>query len=236
MEVRRMLEIYHRASQVQIWLGVEEQDSTIAIKHIQEAADMNLRQRKENRETLAPVYTLLGRTSSLPEPNACIIEALTRFFGRPWWSRAWVVQELVAAEKAQFHCGSDILSIDHFHNGVEYICTAVFRCRRSTPHPYSTTSYQNVLTMFDVIRQPILKNVPLLWLLKHCADLDATKPEDKIYSLLGLAGDNLNIVPDYTQPPIDIYTRTAQEITVARQDLKILCYSGGSGSLFNLPS
>jgi hypothetical protein len=38
---------------------------------------------------------------------------MQELFTRPWWSRVWVLQELVVSRKAEFACGKERLAREH---------------------------------------------------------------------------------------------------------------------------
>jgi hypothetical protein len=52
-----------------------------------------------------------------------------------------------------------------------------------------------------------------------------TDPRDKIYGLLGLATDNLDIVPDYNKTPQEVYTDVARAQINATQNLDVITQS-----------
>lgn len=120
-QVRQMFYIYNRASEVIVWLGDQNRDSHQALKFIS--------------SSLRPCFESVGFSCTDEQANVksgfwiafdeggddkCrnAIESLTtskharswssiaRLLCRPWWARAWTVQELISAQKATVLCGT----------------------------------------------------------------------------------------------------------------------------------
>ena len=112
---------------------------------------------------------------------------------RPYWRRAWVLQEFAVARDAFFVCGSQIM---HWQELYEAIQTIVGCYERSPEDWFSIEPlWLPVLRMFFVRNH--FHNCPLNLLLGHLLIetstanqyLNATDPRDKIFSLLGLSCD-----------------------------------------------
>ncbi|KAH9205973.1 heterokaryon incompatibility, partial [Leptodontidium sp. 2 PMI_412] len=74
-QLEQMRQIYVQALSVVAWLGPAESNSDAALHWIQQ-------------------YDLKKDLSPTSLENADIINALSRLFTRPYWSRVWVIQEL----------------------------------------------------------------------------------------------------------------------------------------------
>jgi hypothetical protein len=92
----------------------------------------------------------------------------------------------------------------------------------------------------DTIRQSIQRgNAPaLLPLLKIYRDRGATDPRDKIYALLGIAGDLsiYDIWPDYNVPFQEVYKATALQLIIMYRSLEVLNLTLGLSKSSELPS
>lgn len=88
-QVKLMGSIYSMAKRVVIWLGPASEDSGLAIDFIQEL--------KAKLPSIQLNVNLCQRT--LTEPFHPKWAALSRFCERPWFSRLWVIQEVVLASK-----------------------------------------------------------------------------------------------------------------------------------------
>jgi hypothetical protein len=69
-----------------VWLGPESNGSGRAFTLITKYVDKPLRNRK---------------TTVLPHDSLCVLE----LWGRRYWIRMWIVQEIVMARKVFLHCG-----------------------------------------------------------------------------------------------------------------------------------
>jgi hypothetical protein len=107
-QVRLMSRIYSRSQRLLIWLGVESQDSNLAMDFLSHTG------RKMLAEGLPPVLELLGGITSLS--LAEIRQSVINLLARPWFTRAWVLQEYVlgGADDTLFMCGSKTLSNESF--------------------------------------------------------------------------------------------------------------------------
>jgi len=80
-----------------------------------------------------------------------------------------------------------------------------------------------------VARKGMLKTsdcVCLYCLLNCTLTLQATNPKDKIYALLGIAGNRngLVVIPDYSKTDVDVFTDVAEQIILMKNDLSIFSY------------
>jgi hypothetical protein len=75
----------------------------------------------------------------------------------------------------------------------------------------------------------------LLDLLRIGCNFACRDPRDKVYALLGLASENLGIVPDYEKRPARVFVDTALRILQSSSNLDLLNHVGGSKEI-ELPS
>ncbi|KAH8650844.1 heterokaryon incompatibility protein-domain-containing protein, partial [Tricladium varicosporioides] len=102
-QIEMMAEIYGRAVQVCVWLGVATKSSQIALRFIKKEV-LQLRHFDE----------LCGSRQASEK-----WKALLELMQRPWFSRRWVVQEISLARQAVMYCGSDQISWQKFAVAVE---------------------------------------------------------------------------------------------------------------------
>jgi hypothetical protein len=88
-----MGEVYTRCSKCLVWLGeMDQDDGDAAFDMIDELADGSY---VISNEDWGP-HSLLCRNK---------VGALSRFVQRPWWHRAWVVQEDLLSNNIEYWCG-----------------------------------------------------------------------------------------------------------------------------------
>lgn len=95
--VRVMGTIYQRADKVHVWLGPASVNDQIALifAALKTWAFSSLDQH--------PLFDLTGTHSSISAP-------LGAFLARPWFTRRWIIQEVMLARNAIVHCGTHRLS------------------------------------------------------------------------------------------------------------------------------
>ncbi|KAK4448890.1 heterokaryon incompatibility protein-domain-containing protein [Podospora aff. communis PSN243] len=138
-QVPRMREIYQRAQRVVIWLGMESQDSSLAMS-VLEGLGGSHEQTKDIKnksgEWYGPQYDLMrayGREASeantkrtieklseldlmspgdVTEEGWAAMEKL--LLERPYWKRVWIIQEVAYAREVIIHCGEATLAWSAF--------------------------------------------------------------------------------------------------------------------------
>lgn len=141
---------------------------------------------------------------------------------RSWWSRVWVIAEVVVSSHAILHIGNDIVdfrsvlkvlgdfnvgalrgSFAHLQgqqrNQLEKICDCILRiCASFNIQDFSTESTAGI---DDILR-----------LLNYGEARKATDLRDLVYGFLGLLPQSLEIRPDYTLPTEEVYKSTAMRL------------------------
>jgi hypothetical protein len=143
--------------------------------------------------------------------------ALLDLFQRPWFTRAWVLQEVVLSKWCSLICGTKTISWD--------VLTIACKCLREC---LEAPSFQEDIRIADymTVVSASLRNFgdqehrsPVAQALTAARSLKATNPRDKIYSLLGIISskdDNANvrhvvsIIPDYTKSINDVFISVAK--------------------------
>jgi hypothetical protein len=101
IQVRLMGEIYTSCSKCLVWLGEEdEEDGQTAFDFIEELS------RQDHIIT-----NQCNRNPDSQEPCRGNFPALGRPMHRPWWSRAWVVQEALLPEDVEYWCENRSINI-----------------------------------------------------------------------------------------------------------------------------
>ena len=103
-----------------------------------------------------------------------------------------------------------------------------------------TSPLYQVMQNLDAMRKGIQQGraPALLRLLKAYRDREATDPRDKIYALLGIAGDLsiYRIVPDYSIPFEELYKATTLQFIMVYRSFEVLNLTFGHSKSSNLPS
>lgn len=111
-QVRMMLKVYKKAFRVLIWLGIDsEEEGELALKLLNALDHDNLRHMilklKHSKECL----TNLRRAYT----------AAFKVFGRSWFRRTWIRQELAAGRKVVIQCGLQDITWSTFKRSSKYV-------------------------------------------------------------------------------------------------------------------
>lgn len=123
-QIQRMRFIYSQSTRLVVWLGEQSEDSDLAIDT---AIEITSYIQQGNQE---PESDIWSKQQSLPSliTKSC---ALAKLFFRPWFSRAWIVQEYVVSSKtdALFYCGSKTMTraeMNGLFNAVDDILSSLY--------------------------------------------------------------------------------------------------------------
>ncbi|PQE30867.1 heterokaryon incompatibility het-6 protein [Rutstroemia sp. NJR-2017a WRK4] len=235
-QVLRMGEIYQEADRVIVWLGPEEDDSSVAIK-ILDYIGSNVRFDAAKYE-LSP---LPGAEQEFEDPTSSLSyterEWLTikKLFARSWFKRLWVRQEIVLANtSATVVAGHSTTTWSRFGQAAGCIEVKIALGALSAYFPSRFVGdVSNVVALFrtTLFRHPIA-------LLNFTRSCQCTDERDHVYSLLGLIGSGYKIQPHYTQSAKHICMEFMLRIYIedARLDILAFCDITGSPSWVpNLP-
>ncbi|KAJ6192932.1 heterokaryon incompatibility protein-domain-containing protein, partial [Bipolaris maydis] len=260
VQVGLMREIYQRANHVFVWLGPADKSSDVSHPlhqhHRVNSGSMwypgCVRNVPQQILSASPGYgramkslldSVSGRNS---QSNLLPITELKNFFTRSWWTRIWVLQEVALSRDTHFICGAQRLSTTrcnafiHMYAALWKINATAFQIDQTNTKLYHFEIMKHLfhhrptimLSMPKICRD---RAFPLAALLRATS----TKPEDKIFALLGLAADreelkNFGVVPNYDVPYEQTYTTTM--VALLRQghiSLLSMCQASRSP---NLPS
>ena len=219
-QVRLMGSVYARASSVLIWLGPETHDSTQALQDLE-----TLGQDKHFKE-----LDLYGKIDDdgqtwIPAP-AERINPLENLLKRAYWSRIWVVQEIVRAKNATVFCGTSSIDWEtcvkvrnnwpkHSRNCCNTECSLMDPRMRRVMNWISSSwrRYQGT-------------NGDLLSNLNLTRGLNATDPRDKIFGALGLVRDDTCFLdPDYKSEYPVVFREWTANLIRTTQRLDILLHT-----------
>ncbi|KAJ0130175.1 Uncharacterized protein HZ326_26723 [Fusarium oxysporum f. sp. albedinis] len=209
-----------------------------------------------------PADPLTIEFQALFEKSRCIyrdsLDAIIAWFQRPWFKRVWVVQEFCLCPDTVFVCGKKSVEVElvmlaiqivHFScgkllndavgKGKEFAelnakfplilnepTSALFSARqRRQGYDAKWTGKSTGDSLLSLMRKLYVQH-----------EMHATDPRDRIFALLGLATDGLDIIPDYSDfDYAGLLCRTARAM-VEKQGLEVLSYSQFPKSYIPLPS
>lgn len=231
MQVQRMGEIFHRATNVWIWLGEEYEHSELAMGLITQLNH--------------PDYTWDSSWWTQYE-----FVAFNNLLGRPWFRRGWVIQEAAFSKDTQILCGDRQVSWDQLVKAITLVQQRIkFASSTQTPSELVAGPRTQLINFYDspavklldivsnVFRPEadgtISKQLTLETLVELGTHFETTDARDAIYALINLAKDtsyslspdyNLkSLVPDYRKRTIDVFADFVLHCCYASKSLDIIC-------------
>lgn len=201
-QVNRMNVIYSQARFVLCWLG--EDDGTVA-----QAFDVLKRWAAARGEGKAKEELRIGlaiKSQMQPSQEGGGLDALKSLFSRPWWRRAWTLQEVCPSEfnRPILVCGQHRLVWLDFYMA----CLTMFE----------TLPGEQKATAFSTAIEHVLDMLTISWGHKDSLRLsnlapmvdkrEASDPRDKIHALLGISARF-----DLCYPPAD-YALSADQVCI----------------------
>ncbi|KAK5742409.1 hypothetical protein LTS12_024256 [Elasticomyces elasticus] len=129
-QVKIMASIFTQANMVIGWLGHTCKDSDIAFKLFRVLGVVHEDNPNSSRDRNRALHDLFehGITRSITDlfdPTSVAVQAVRPLLLNPWFSRRWVVQEVVLASSLIIRCGSSSISGEAFFGAVRAICSTI---------------------------------------------------------------------------------------------------------------
>jgi hypothetical protein len=207
-QVGRMADIYRLAKRVIVWLGPEEDDSSLAVSMLgtlgtKVEVDWSMHLMKPSKEAEEARETHWSNGSIILPFKSEDGISLRNLLNRSWFERLWIRQEICLANLgAVLVCGFDTIPWSDFRKAV--FCLS---CKRG-PYGYfgesgQTTKFKERLQM--IYRLGDNGDVPIDILMHTTRNCKCSDPRDRVYALLSIYNRNLNIVPDYHLSKEEVY-------------------------------
>ncbi|KAN0116711.1 Heterokaryon incompatibility protein (HET) domain containing protein [Hyaloscypha variabilis] len=231
-QVSQMGQYYQDAARTIVYLGEEAEGSDLA-KALLEEICINAKDQG---------------SANLPERADPAWRAVDALFLRPWWTRYWIIQELVKSSQVLVVCGSWSLHWDMFAKAVRwaaehnllgsFVGNDIDKMESSKQ---GQRALANLVVMRDTMRQHRSASTwTLIDLLERNRMARCTNERDYIYALLGLSiegnDDSMkdHLTVDYSEAVEDCYTRFTKCMIKWGDGIKVLysaCYNGGRKGL-----
>ena len=235
-QVQLMREIYLCSNRLTVWLGSPSGDTHLAFATI--------------------LYVLQGDDLKLPYLDGDSGRALNSLFDRPFWTRIWIIQEIILGTifskglAAILQCGDFIVPMPAFWEVIHRICNyqienrqhfpsidkivALWVLRKSIEGPSGEQSLKQLLSGKSCDSAPTL-----LKLMADYRQHKASDARDKVYGLLGISQTEddffKSIEVNYEAPASDLYTKVASFVIKQDGNLDLLKHCRGQ-VLKDLPS
>lgn len=138
----------------------------------------------------------------LPHKSNVKWDALSRLLRRPWFTRAWVVQELAVNPSVRVSCGAREVDWSYFKSLYELSRQFGLLLHRDIPG-LSVVEAHEAFALMHNARKSVQGNnrLSLIQMLRATRTLASKWPQDKVFALLGLAADGARFLHhvDYTE-------------------------------------
>ncbi|KAH8674354.1 heterokaryon incompatibility protein-domain-containing protein [Tricladium varicosporioides] len=262
--IPHMASIYCNASKVAVWLG---EGSSMSDRGMNFAAQINQCFKETARNTVGGFgpqsiedesflglmrrETTIANVKHLCEPSfADQWMALYHLLRRPWWERAWVLQEIVLAKSATVYCGDQSQPWAIIGNAARVACitrsiVSSMLAKQGVGKSGLFCNSRNVeglvvtrLQWMQLHYRP--QKIPFEYYEITAGTIQGPKqfitanigrkslyPQDKIFSVLGLLPRDVarSIKPDYDNPSHKVLKEAVQAFIKVTGSLNIICSS-----------
>ncbi|KAH7073217.1 heterokaryon incompatibility protein-domain-containing protein [Paraphoma chrysanthemicola] len=205
-QVGMMRSIFQLSDRTVVWLGAAGQDSTRAVQLVRQLAKLS--------QTQEPGSWGPNLAISLPPLYDPAWSAFAALLKRPWWHRAWIVQEASVTRDLTLVCGDDVFLWSELELAVQYAVDLGFFVAYGGSATFQAFSLFRTRANFQEKKRPPLHDI----LLQHRSFL-ATDPRDKVFGLLSLADQDdvaaLGVRPDYQQSPQNLFSDISRALLKA---------------------
>lgn len=214
-----MAQVFSRTEKVNAYIG-EESPSFDTVKN--------------KIVPVAQSRSSINRFNSVFGDNARLVwQHIRIFFERPYFRRAWVIQELVNATNIKIVCGQQEMDWESLME--------VAHWGRQAFEGLDTELVCQHIRFLERLRRGLKNGThpSLLHLLLNSRRCDASDLRDKIYSLYPLVHDQLALPqPNYDMPVAEVFKQTAVHLIRETGNLDIFscCSPGPTSDSLSLPS
>jgi Heterokaryon incompatibility protein (HET) len=202
-QVDIMHHIFSGAEEVLVWLGPATDESDAAMDAIKSWKSIDFDCRKTD---YLPV--------SNPLESGRLSQALEELFNRPYWSRVWVIQEILFGRSISVICGCKSFQwscLDEMHSHDEpygvFDGFGIFQMRRSGIWGFIPGTARAIIKHKALANSSPagLGHAKLSEILQSHKYSKCTEIRDKVYALLNLVDGQFRIAVDYSKAPQDIF-------------------------------
>ncbi|KAF2854498.1 HET-domain-containing protein [Plenodomus tracheiphilus IPT5] len=225
-QVQLMRQVYSNATKTIAWLGDDASEDVAAaiesINYVHEVLHKGQLAQNLYAYKDRPVGDEQGQLS-LKSLEATMkqrgwsdpLQSVDKFFSCPWWSRVWVVQEVVLGSRVQLLYGPRDIDA---HKVAAF---TVWHDRRGWLEPSTLYGVYRAWRRFHT--DP--RHASPVHMLNNFRDLKCTDPKDKVFGLAGIMAQEF-VTVDYTKSVVQIYTEFIVGALRAERDLYVLSYVG----------
>ena len=220
-QVRLMRDIYRRATRTFIWLGVEGENSTVGLElatRLYEASQSGVTKDVSKRS-----WWPTAKHDRLTAVPSKAWKAFFDLLNRPWFTRAWVVQEVVVSSNLWVVCGDKLIHWSVLVGAILYLIQS-----QAWIFEYYGMPNLNSFLLLQLSQQEYSQGLQTMHyevLLRH-REARASDARDHIFAFYSLSCrvslQAYGIEPDYKVSKEQIYRKLAIETLEKASDLDFL--------------
>ncbi|KUJ18513.1 HET-domain-containing protein [Mollisia scopiformis] len=222
-QVALMRQIYKDA-RVVIWLGEDDSHTWEALELLQQLAGLEVySQRPAPNEQASSNPDTFTMNSILPFAKHPSWKYLEEIFWKPWFFRAWIIQETVLAKTLTIRIGKFTVPWKHFELATKLLGKSVARQSHKIYIGDEWSIVTSPFTNLNDLRVSLLQSqggsLEKLLVLTNASC--ATLPVDKVYAIQGLVSerDAPILMPDYSATVEQVFTTVAQSLLHSSLDV-----------------
>lgn len=166
-----------------------------------------------------------------PEEHPCWVEYLSTF-NKPWFSRTWILQEIVLSKNATMCMGRLQFSWKLFEISFHFLNDQGFMWNIDYNSPFLNSvegfyNFRNILEIRKIAKSPDASS--LLRVLRATRSLEVSDPRDKIIAVLGLVGEldeQLKSLSNYELTTAQVFHQAALYLMGDGNAVEVLGHAG----------
>jgi hypothetical protein len=210
-QVRLMRDIYNRSTETRVWLGRSD-NAFMGMLMVQRflIIKKDMTNAKDDRSVLAMTQKEID-AYNIPAAFDTELFNFYDLFMQPWFFRVWVIQEAAVSPNVSVCCASN--SGGYASGSWESLYETIEICLKLGIAISSGQSFDKPATISEArsIFWQRRATTLLPTLMRH-QNFRTTNECDKVYGLLGLVEEELDLKVDYSLPVEQVYFDTAVEI------------------------
>lgn len=218
-QVAMMKDVYSSASSVFIWLGAACKSTPAAMESIEMIHGQCMQITDGSRKLHDYLYGTDGspgfKYSDEPLPP-CNWPAIRKFYSAPWFVRLWVIQEIGLARDSRMYT-DNMRPID----ADKVVLAARWMVHRRYARHFGGAEISGIESASDMYRPA---GRPLWNQLRRTHRAICSKPQDRVYGLLGLLPTETAsaVTASYTKPLVEVYAEAIRLALFEARDLTFL--------------
>ncbi|OCK75076.1 hypothetical protein K432DRAFT_429647 [Lepidopterella palustris CBS 459.81] len=231
-QIRMLPDIFRTAKVVFAWIGEDEYGSEGAMAKFKNWGEIIL-DYKSRANSKSYVSGWSAMNINLPAVDDSVWTAISKLVSRKWFSRIWIVQEVVLASDLKVVCGGLTISWDVFYAAV-FFCFQQEELKKEKDLVIADDKTRNNIVKLGQLRHDGRQKTgqfqaedDMFTILRLCHLKEVTEPRDRMFGLLSIATDagNEELWPDYDSDQSTIVKKYARVFVEQGRALDVLYHA-----------